>query len=333
MKRTAYIGFILGLAAITGLVVWQGAGEVGEALGELGAGVLLFLPVYAAFLAVGAISWRLLFEPGRAPAFRPAWLAIWIGHSTNTLLPVGTLGGEVVKARVLTHYGIGAHQAGGSVVADTTVQALSLVLWGMIGAGVLVGVTDDAELGAAIAAAMAVFGAGVVTFLLLQRAGALGGIARTMGRWTGRDSSKVVAALVEFDSHLREIYQRPGRVAWATAIRLASRVIMVAEVWLAAALMGHPISPFEALIIRSLTGAVRGATFFVPNGLGVQEGAYMLLGAAIGLPPGFSLSMSLAVRARELIASVPGLLAWQHIEGRKLRQLLADPGGEGEKGN
>jgi hypothetical protein len=107
---------------------------------------------------------------------------------------------------------------------------------------------------------------------------------------------------------------------------------MVTEVWLAAALMGHPISPWEALMIRSLSSAVRGATFFVPNGLGVQEGAYRLLGAVIGLPPGFALSMSLAVRARELIASVPGLLAWQHVEGRKLRQLLADARGEGDGG-
>lgn len=332
MKRTAYIGFILGLAAITALVVWQGAGEVGRALAELGAGVLLFLPVYAVFLAVGAVSWRLLFEPGHAPGFGPAWLAIWIGPSINTLLPVGTLGGEVVKARVLTHYGIGAHQAGGSVVADTTVQALSLVLWGMIGAAVLAWVSADGKLGAITLGAMLVFGAGVVTFLLLQRAGALGGIARTVGRWTGRDSSKAVAVLVEFDGHLRQIYQRPGRVFWATAIRLASRVVMVTEVWLAAALMGHPISPWEALMIRSLSSAVRGAAFFVPNGLGVQEGAYMMLGAVIGLPPGFSLSMSLAVRARELIASVPGLLAWQHIEGRKLRQLLADTKGEGDGG-
>ena len=71
-------------------------------------------------------------------------------------------------------------------------------------------------------------------------------------------------------------------------------------------------------MIRSLTGAVRGAAFFIPNGLGVQEGAFMVFGALLGIPPSLSLSLSLVVRVREIITSVPALFVWQAIEGKSL---------------
>ena len=91
-------------------------------------------------------------------------------------------------------------------------------------------------------------------------------------------------------------------------------------------MIGSPITIFEAIMIRSLAGAIRGAAFFIPNGLGVQEGAYIVFGAVIGLPPDFSLSLSLAVRAREILSSIPGLIVWQGIEGQSLRRLLGNFG-------
>ncbi len=91
---------------------------------------------------------------------------------------------------------------------------------------------------------------------------------------------------------------------------------LAGEIWLAAYLMGHTLTLWEVLMLKSLIGSLRGVAFFVPNGFGVQEGAYVVLGAVIGLPPDFALAVSLAIRARELIVSVPGMLAWQHIEGR-----------------
>ena len=71
-------------------------------------------------------------------------------------------------------------------------------------------------------------------------------------------------------------------------------------------------------MLKSLTGALRGAAFVVPGGWGIQEGGYVVLGALIGLTPEFMLALSLATRAREVLMALPGLLAWQHAEGRWL---------------
>ena len=71
-------------------------------------------------------------------------------------------------------------------------------------------------------------------------------------------------------------------------------------------------------MLRALIGAVRGLSFLVPAGLGLQEGAYVALGALIGLPADMMLALSLASRLREILPSLPGLLLWQHVERRRL---------------
>ena len=55
----------------------------------------------------------------------------------------------------------------------------------------------------------------------------------------------------------------------------------------------------------------------VPSGLGVQEGAYALLGPLFGLPADAALALSLLKRARDLAIGIPLLLGWQVIESRR----------------
>ena len=98
--------------------------------------------------------------------------------------------------------------------------------------------------------------------------------------------------------------------------RVAERLAKAGEIWLALWLMGHPVSLVEALILESLTQAVRAAAFMVPGGVGVQEGGLVLIGSVLGLSPGLSLALSLAKRFRELILGLPGLIGWQLLERR-----------------
>ena len=72
------------------------------------------------------------------------------------------------------------------------------------------------------------------------------------------------------------------------------------------------------LVIESLLYAIRTAAFAVPQGVGVQEGAYVLLGAGFGLTPEMSLALSLLKRARDLTIGLPAIAVWQAIEGGRL---------------
>jgi uncharacterized membrane protein YbhN (UPF0104 family) len=120
------------------------------------------------------------------------------------------------------------------------------------------------------------------------------------------------------DRAVREIYRRPGSLLTACALRLSVRVILVGEVMLAGHLMGHPIGLSEAVMLKGLVIALRGISFAVPAGLGIQEAGYVAIGALIGLPADLMIATSLFTRVREILPSIPFLVLWQHTEGKAL---------------
>ncbi|HXE27118.1 MAG TPA: hypothetical protein VN656_01325, partial [Stellaceae bacterium] len=67
--------------------------------------------------------------------------------------------------------------------------------------------------------------------------------------------------------------------------------------------------------IEGLLYAVRSVAFMVPMAAGIQEGGYLVVGAAFGLPPDQALALSLLKRGRDLALGVPALLGWQALEG------------------
>jgi len=71
-------------------------------------------------------------------------------------------------------------------------------------------------------------------------------------------------------------------------------------------------------MLESLGQAVRAAAFMVPGALGIQEGGFVILCSVIGITPDIAIGLSLAKRVRELVLGIPGLVAWQAIEGRRL---------------
>jgi hypothetical protein len=62
--------------------------------------------------------------------------------------------------------------------------------------------------------------------------------------------------------------------------------------------------------------------FAIPNAVGVQEGAYIVLGAAFGLTPEKALALSLLKRARDLAIGLPAFGVWQTLEGGRLSRRL-----------
>jgi len=101
-------------------------------------------------------------------------------------------------------------------------------------------------------------------------------------------------------------------------------ILGVGEVWFALRILGHPVDIGTALLFESLGQAIRTGAFAVPGGLGIQEGGYVLVGAALGIEPAVALALSLARRVRELLIGMPGLAVWQASAIRKL--LRGQPG-------
>ena len=315
----AWLGLLAGLSAIVFLVAWNGIDTVARIIAVGGWSILLLGFFFIFDLGGGALSWRLLFAPARAPSLGQSLLATWMCSAVNSLLPVANIGGEVVRARQVMRHGIVGSAAGASVVVDKTVQALTVLIWGLIGLALLVGHTGDREVIAGAAVGFALFATGVAGFFAIQRFGVFGPAVRAVASITNRAYWHGLAgSAAELDHVIRATYARLGRFAGAAALKLATRVALATELSVAAYLMDRHIPLVDAFIIRSLAVSARAAAFAIPSGLGAQEGVFVAIGALLGYPADLMLAVSLATRVREIVPYIPGLAVWQLVEGRAL---------------
>ena len=108
--------------------------------------------------------------------------------------------------------------------------------------------------------------------------------------------------------------------AGVVALHFVAWSVRAGEVWLAMRMMGHPISPLDAVMIEGLLSAARTAGFLLPAGLGVQEGAILVLCGWAGIPGPLALALALLKRARELGVCLPGLGVWGLLERPRRRR-------------
>ena len=319
MKLISYLGLVAGLVLFGGLLFWQGIGAVFHLLIESGWPLLLLPVVWFPNLFPETEAWRLVFPGEHKPAFKTAFAAIWMGRAVNVLLPVATIGGEVVKARLMILWGARGTDASASVLVDKTVQVLAVAAWALTGIGILAYLAIDNNLVRYALLGLCLLMIGVTGFLLAQRAGMFGMLSSLGARLIPHDSWEGIAANArEVDRLVVGIYRQRVRILQATLLKTLGLIIQTTEVWLACYLLGAPISLLEAMMLKSLTATLADIAFVVPNAYGIQEGSYMMVGALLGLGPDLSLAVSLAVRIREVIIDVPGLLAWQFIESHNL---------------
>jgi putative membrane protein len=316
-KVLSYIGLIIGLTAMTGLIAWQGVGEVSELILASSWPILLVPLAWSPTIFLGALTWRLLFEPGQEPSYKKIFMALWMGRAINTLLPVASIGGEVVKARMLILWGHPKAEASASVVVDKTVQVFGLIIWGLIGACLLVHYSIEQDLVATALIGFFILGAGTAGFVLVQKAGIVRAAVNSAHIITKSDYfDNMKDGADRIDACVQNCYSRPGRLIQSIFWRVLTLLLQSAEVWVAAYVLGHPITIIEAIFLKSLTSTLSDVAFIIPNAYGIQEGAFVVLGAMINLPADLMLAISLSIRIRELIIDVPGLIIWQHAEGR-----------------
>jgi len=323
VRIAAYIAFVFGLAGAIGLIAWHGWGDVSLAMEALGAGVLLLPLIYSSHYFGASASWSLNFPEDRRLPFLKVLRAIWIGIAVETLMPLGGLAAEVVKARLLIRDGTRPADAASLAVVDMTVQIVVLIFWALLGFTALIVSGPDETLFWPITLGGGFLALAFCTMTYAQYSGLLVKLAQRGARSLRSERWKGVADNAHrLDRTIRAIYARPWRVAAACAIRCTTRGLMAVEIWVAAWLMGHPITASDAVMFIGIISVLRAAAFVVPGGLGVQEAAYTLMAPFVGLAPEIGLALSLASRARELMTGIPALLLWQVIEGRGLRRLM-----------
>jgi putative membrane protein len=164
-----------------------------------------------------------------------------------------------------------------------------------------------------------------VAFVIVQRHGFgfFDRFVHLLGRsWAQRTAAGAAAV----HAALAGIYRRKTSLFAGFALHLACWIVSAVEVWIALRFAGAPLGFATVLVIESQVYAIRTVAFAIPNDVGVQEGAYILIGAAFGLTPEMALAISLLKRARDLVIGLPALGIWQAVEGGRLwRRIVPLP--------
>ena len=300
-----------------------GVDAVGADVADLGWGAVWVCALRVVQISGAGLAWSRLLPRAAGVPLRRFLMLRWMRESINALLPVAQIGGELVGARLLTFAGVEGGLAGASVLVDVLTQASTQFVFALVGFALLVHAGGDASLVRWIGIGLAVMGPALGAFFLVQRFGGFKLIERALMRLAADPKWASLGKVANLNQRIQEIYRRRRRLLTAFAIHLAVWFVGVFEIHIALAYMGFPVSYAQALIIESLGHAVRGAAFAVPGALGVQEGGFILLCALFGIPAPAALALSLVKRLPELVFGIPGLFAWQALEGRRLFRTRA----------
>ena len=296
----------LALAALTGWDTLVAAGT-----GALQA--LWLLPILVALnlsqLLLSAVAWRGLFASPRPGVIAFHRLRV-IREGIDSLLPVAQVGGSIVTARMLSRRGIAGSQAGASVIVDLTVELLTQVLFLLAALAVLAWLSEQAAWTAWLQALLAGCGA-LAAFLAAQRFGALRALEALLRGMAKRFPALAVGLLDGLHDAALAFYRRPASMLRCIGLHLVAAGLGTVETWAVLHALGIPVTPLQAFAIENLGMAARSAGFAIPAALGAQEGGFVLAAAAVGVPAGPALALSLVKRAREVAVGLIGLALWR----------------------
>jgi putative membrane protein len=328
--RIAVLLLLAGLAAATALVAWFGAGAILVTLAAVGwGGFALVCAFHFCLIVLNGVAWHTLTldQPGRRwPVF--LWARL-VRTAAAEVLPLSQLGGPAAGIRLAILHDIPAAMAAASVIVDVAIEFLTQLVYAAIGFLLLMTARPAANL-LLPAAAWLIIAAGLcAAFFMAQRQG-----SRWLERFEpliARHFSDALPGKIEsITASLARIHAARGRLALAALLHLIEWLATGAEAWLALWLMDVHLSFAAATGIEGLLYAVRSVAFMVPMAAGVQEGGYLLVGAAFGLPPDQALALSLLKRGRDLALGVPPLLGWQIVEGGRWWRRRAAASQQGE---
>jgi putative membrane protein len=288
--------------------------------------LLWLVPYRTLFFLLYAAGWLILLRP-YDPAHRAGlgylfWVTT-VREAVDRLLPVASVGGGVVGVRLLRWRGLAAAPVGASVIVEMVLTMIIVYLFTAMGLVLLVELSATGQAYRRLVMGFLLsLPVPILTVLLLRYGSAFERLQKFLRPLVGESAMSEQAAAL--DRELRASLRRGWRLGAAGILQLAAMISGSFEIWFALRLFGHPVDWATALVLESMTQAVRHVAFVVPAGLGVQEAGLVLFGHALGVSGELALAISMAKRLREVLCGLPALLSWQWLEGRRLQGLMGN---------
>jgi len=312
----------VGLIILIMLPIRSDFSDMVRTVAQAGWPLLWLIPYRMIFFLLYCLGWLTLLRPyNRERSIGPGYL-LWVTmvrDAIDRLLPVASIGGSLAGIRLLRWRGVALAPAGATVIIEILLTLFTVFAFTALGLFLLVdlGIAGQRYAGMrfVLIASLAI---PVASTLLLRYASPFGRLHRLLFSFIGTSAHSEGAAAL--DQEVRACLRRSGSLIAAGGLQLVAFVSGAFEVWFALRLFAHPVSAKAAIMLESMTQAIRHVAFVVPAGIGVQEAGLVLFGSALGLSSELALSVSMAKRIREVLCGLPPLLSWQWSEARRLNR-------------
>jgi glycosyltransferase 2 family protein len=256
---------------------------------------------------IGAVRWWILLRAAAVESrFRYAARAFAIGTFSNTFLPT-SIGGDAARAWAVAPPGRGLVESLTTVALDRLLALVGMMIVAWAGfAADPANVPRRASVLLAWITAGAVVGIGVA--LVGHRMRSLRWFAARLPARLGEFAGRVGAAL--------GLYRRSLRVlAVSLALSIAMQLLLVANVYLMARAISVDV-PFTVLAVVSALVVVVTLLPISIAGVGLREGAFVVLLAPLGVKTTDATLVSVLVTTVLTVASLPCALAF-FLPGRR----------------
>jgi len=325
-----------GLLVLAGTLWVIGIEGLARDLSTIGWGLAVVVLIEGVSVLFNTAGWVLAFPRGERTVGGGRLLGLRLaGDGVNYLTPSATLGGELLRIRLLAGLGPSSvtwASIGVAKLGQTAAQGIFVCL-GL--ALVLPRFTRLSPwIGGLVGLSVAVL-AGIAFVRLVDRGlwATLGGLAQRLALarflplgWT--DPGR------RLDLALRRL--GGPRVVAVLGCFLGGWAVGAVEIYVILAWVGAPVGWQTALALETGSVLIDGILFFVPAKMGTQEGGKVLLFAMMGLDPARGLTVGVVRRIRELTYAGLGLavLAWltarpvAGVPATGARAILSPRGGQ-----
>ncbi len=294
---------VVGLAVMAWVISRFPLADIRDAVASLGPWVCVTPLVALGWFS--ASSWSLYHLLGGAAPWRALLFNRLVGEGYNALLPVGGIGGEPFKLKLLGRY-VETHRAVVALINDRIVE--NGIAFGFsaacVGAGAAVLDMPPAVRATMIAYAIGGGLAAIACALLL--------LTSITSRIGGRISKWIGAAVGTYERMPLPVLAR------AFGCTLIARLLGMIETAILFHLLGLDYTVFDVVFTA---GAIAAAGFVggvIPQGIGVTEAATVGVLELLHFPGQAGIALALAKRGRQLVVSIAGVALHLAVTPRRV---------------
>jgi hypothetical protein len=337
-RRIVMFRLLLPLGGLGLLVVLLARTDLTMLLAELArvgvSGFLAVVIIHVWSFLLDVVLWQLAFA---SPAARLAnwkhfYLIRLIGEAYNNALPLASVGGEPIKSRLLKDYlGIDYTDSGVAFMVAKTANLIALVVFLAVGFGLLlIDPRFDAPWRTMAGLGLAFFTVAIVLLWAVQQARLAPLIQRLLAHRAAHPRAvALIDTLQRMDAQLATCYRRtPRRFLAIVSLAFLTWVAGIFEIWVILYAVDAPIGLGDAWVIEASVQLVRTAAFFIPSGLGVVDGSFVLVVGVISGSGTLGLLVAVVRRARDLLWIAAGFLGGLRYAGGRRLSDGAPPGRE-----